>query len=138
MAYWLMKTEPEEFSYDDLAGRGREPWNGVRNAIALKHIRAMRPGDRFLFYHTGGVRAIVGVGQVVSEPYPDPEAGNPRFVVVDVAPLYRFTRPVTLAEVKEEPQFAGWELVRLSRLSVMPVSEADWQRLHEMGGTPPH
>lgn len=133
MAYWLMKSEPEEFSYEDLAVRGREPWDGVRNAVALKHLRAMRPGDRFLFYHSGTQRAIVGVGRIVSEPYPDPRAGNPKYVVVDVAPEYPFPHPVTLAEVKAEPLFADWELVRLSRLSVMPVTESHWRRIHEMG-----
>jgi predicted RNA-binding protein with PUA-like domain len=137
MAFWLMKTEPEEFSYVDLESRGREPWNGVRNAVALKHMRAMQPGDLFLFYHTGGEKAVVGVGKVAVAPYPDPQADNPRFVVVDVVPGYRFRRPVTLAEIKADPVFTDWELVRQSRLSVMPVPEALWGRLHAMGQTTP-
>ncbi len=135
MSHWLMKTEPDEFSYDDLERRGREPWNGVRNATALRHMRQMRPGDTFLFYHTGNVKAIVGVGTVVTEPYPDVTAGDPKYVVVDTAPAYRFSTPVTLAQVKADPRFAQWELVRQSRLSVMPVSDEQWAWLHEMGGT---
>lgn len=133
MAYWLMKSEPEEYSYQDLMKQGRDVWDGVRNAAALKHMRAMRPGDRFLFYHSGSQRAVVGVGRIVSEPYPDPAVADPKYVVVDVAPEYPFPRPVTLAEIKADPLFGDWELVRLSRLSVMPVPESHWRRIHEMG-----
>lgn len=133
MAYWLLKTEPEEFSYADLERLGREPWTGVRNPTAAKHMRAMQPGDLAMIYHTGGVKAIVGVARVVSEPYPDAE--DPRWTVVDVAPAYHFQQPVTLASVKADERFAQWELVRLSRLSVMPVSQEHWGLLHEMGGT---
>ncbi|HEY8346441.1 MAG TPA: EVE domain-containing protein [Symbiobacteriaceae bacterium] len=132
MAYWLMKSEPEVYSYDDLVAQGRDQWDGVKNAVALKHMRAMRPGDRFLFYHSGTQRAVVGVGQIVSEPYPDPALADPRYVVVDVAPEYRLSRPVTLAEIKGDPDLADWELVRLPRLSVMPVTERQWQRIHEL------
>lgn len=135
MAYWLMKTEPDEFSYADLERVGQEPWNGVRNNAALKHMRAMVKGDQFLFYHTGNERAIVGVGRVVREAYPDPQEGTERFVVVDVAPEYQFNQPVTLAAVKAEEMFSSWELVRQSRLSVMPVSVEHWRLLHEMGQT---
>lgn len=131
MAYWLMKTEPDEFSYGDLEQRGREPWNGVRNNTALKHMRAMQPGDLFLFYHTGNERAIVGVGEIISAPYPDPEAGDPRYVVVDTAPRQRL-HPIPLAAIKADPRFADWELVRQSRLSVMPVSAEQWDWLHEL------
>lgn len=137
MAYWLMKTEPDEFSYTDLEQRAREPWNGVRNAVALKHMRAMQPGDSFLFYHTGNEKAVVGVGRIATAPYPDPTAEKDSFVIVDTAPGYRFQRPVTLAEIKADPRFANWELVRQSRLSVMPVSEEMWAWLHEIGQTTP-
>lgn len=133
MAHWLMKTEPEEFSYEDLERAGREPWNGVRNPGALKHMRSMRPGDWAFIYHTGDIRAIVGVARIVSEPYPDPTAENPRIVVVDVAPERRLARPVTLAEIKADPQFADWDLVRQSRLSVMPVGAERWELLLTMG-----
>lgn len=133
---WLLKTEPEEFGYGDLEARGREPWNGVRNPVALKHLRSMQAGDLAFVYHTGNERAIVGVAQVVQAAYPDPEAGDPRFVIVDVTPAYRLARPVTLAEVKADPRFADWDLVRQSRLSVMPVREEHWELLHQMGHTP--
>lgn len=129
-----MKTEPEEFSYEHLQQRGREPWNGVRNPTALKHMRAMQSGDLVFVYHTGQQRAIAGVARVITEPYPDPAAGDPKLVVVDVAPVRRLVRPVTLSEIKADERFAQWELVRQSRLSVMPVSEEHWQLLVGMGG----
>lgn len=135
MAFWLMKTEPEDFSYADLERRGHEPWNGVRNNAALKHMRAMGEGDLFLFYHTGDEKAIVGAGRITRAAYPDPEAGDAKFVVVDTAPAYRFTRPVALAAIKADPAFAEWALVRQSRLSVMPVPPELWQQLHAMGET---
>ncbi len=135
MAYWLMKTEPEEYSYSDLERAGRDVWDGVRNAQALKHMKAMQEGDAVLIYHTGKERAIAGVGRLVRAAYPDPNADNPRYVLVDVAPAYRFNRPVTLQEIKADERFADWALVRQSRLSVMPVSEEHWRLLHEMGQT---
>lgn len=137
MAYWLMKTEPDEFSYADLERVGQEPWNGVRNPTAAKHLRAMQPGDAFLFYHTGGQRAVVGVGRVVSPAYPDPTAEEDRWVAVDTAPAYRFQTPVTLATIKAEPRLADWALVRQSRLSVMPMTEEQWRLVHAMGQTEP-
>lgn len=133
MAYWLLKTEPEEFSFADLMRKGREPWNGVRNPTALKHMRAMKPGDLAFIYHTGKERQIVGVGRVVSEPYPDSTAGDPRIVLVDVAPEFPLPSPVSLSTIKGDPQFGDWELVRQSRLSVMPVSPEHWQTLLHMG-----
>ena len=135
MAYWLMKTEPDEFSYVNLEERGREPWNGVKNPTALKHMRAMAEGDLFLFYHTGDQRAVVGVGRITRTAYPDPQESDPKWAVVDVAPAYRFVQPVTLAAIKADPQFAQWELVRQSRLSVMPVSPDHWRAIHAMGAT---
>ncbi|HLN65096.1 MAG TPA: EVE domain-containing protein [Symbiobacteriaceae bacterium] len=135
MAYWLMKTEPDEFSYTNLEERGREPWNGVKNPTALKHMRAMVEGDLFLFYHTGDQRAVVGVGRITKAAYPDPQESDPKWVVVDVVPAYRFAQPVTLAAIKADAQFAQWELVRQSRLSVMPVSPEHWLAIHAMGAT---
>ena len=137
MAFWLMKTEPDVYSYDDLERAGRDLWDGVRNAAAAKHMRAMRPGDLFLFYHTGDERRVVGVGRIVSEPYPDPTDAEGRWVAVDVEPVYRFRAPVTLAAVKADARFADWALVRQSRLSVMPVTPQQWAWLHEMGETAP-
>lgn len=134
MAYWLMKTEPDEFGFGDLERVGREPWNGVRNATALRHMRQMRRGDLVLIYHTGNEKAVIGIAEVAAEAYPDPTEADPRFVVVDVALRQRLPRPVTLSEIKADPQFADWELVRISRLSVMPVSDQHWQAILGMGG----
>ncbi|HVB09629.1 MAG TPA: EVE domain-containing protein [Bacillota bacterium] len=128
-AYWLVKTEPGDFSYDDLVRLKRDRWDGVRNPGALKNMRSMHPGDLAFVYHTGDERRIVGICRVVSEPYPDPRADDPRWVVVDVEPVERVMRPITLAEIKADPTYKDWELVRQGRLSVMPVPEAIWQRL---------
>lgn len=137
MAYWLVKTEPEDFSYDDLLRLGRDRWNGVTNNTALKHMREMRSGDLAFFYHTGKERAVVAVCRVVSDPYPDPAGSDPKLVVVDVVPGYRLAQPVTLAAIKAEPSFADWELVRLGRLSVMPATPEHWALVHRMAGTEP-
>ena len=134
MAYWLAKTEPDAFSYQDLERLGRDRWDGVRNFVALRHIGKMQPGDRIFIYHTGKTKAIVGVAQVISPAYPDPAEQDPRLVVVDVEPLYPLIRPVTLKEVKQNPAFQEWELVKQSRLSVMPVSEPHWRLIHELAG----
>lgn len=134
MAFWLVKTEPESFGYDDLVRLGRDRWNGVRNPVALRHIRRMNPGDRVFVYHTGKQKAIVGVAEVVSPPYLDPAESSERFVVVDMEPRGLLNRPVTLREIKEEPFFNNWELPRQPRLSVMPVSEEVWNRIHQMAG----
>ena len=129
MAFWLLKTEPGEFSWDDLERDGRTVWDGVPSAPGLKHIRSIRKGDEAIVYHTGNERQAVGLAQVTSDPYPDPAAGDPRLVVFDLAPLRRLAHPVTLAEVKADPAFAGFALVREPRLSVMPVPPALWRRL---------
>jgi predicted RNA-binding protein with PUA-like domain len=132
VARWLVKTEPSEYPYADLEREGRAVWDGIANALAQRHLRAIRRGDELLVYHTGGEKAVVGLARAVSDPYPDP--GNPRLAVVDVEPRRRLPRPVTLAAIKADPAFAGWELVRMSRLSVMPVSDAAWARLRTMAG----
>lgn len=134
MAYWLAKTEPDSYSYTDLERLGRDRWNGVKNFTALKHIGRMKPEDLVLIYHTGKEKAVVGVAEVVSSPYPDPSEDDKRFLVADVKPRYRLTRPVTLKEIKQNPAFAEWELVRQSRLSVMPVTEEHWQLVHSLAG----
>lgn len=135
MAFWLVKTEPNEYSYDDLERAGRDMWDGVRNASAQNHLRSMRPSDPVFIYHTGRERAIVGVGQVVSEPYPDPTDESGKYVAVDIAAQGRLRRPISLAEVKQLPEFAEWELVRQGRLSVMPVPPPLWARLIELSGS---
>lgn len=137
MDYWLVKTEPETYGYADLVRLGRDRWNGVKNPVALKNIKAMQPGDEVFVYHTGKEKAIVGVAQVVSQPYPDPELGNPRFVVVDLEPRYPLPRPVTLKEIKANPAFQDWALVRQSRLSVMPVTKEHWELVLFLSRTPP-
>lgn len=132
MNYWLLKTEPETFSYEDLVKLGRDRWNGVRNFAALKNMRRMQPSDLAFIYHTGTAKAVVGVAEIVKAAYPDPAEENPRFVVVDVVPRYRLPRPVTLQEIKQNPAFQQWELVRQARLSVMPVSASHWQLIHQL------
>jgi predicted RNA-binding protein with PUA-like domain len=134
--YWILKTEPSEFSFDDLRRDGRARWDGVSNAVALKHLRAMRPGDQVLIYHTGDEKRLVGRAEVISEPYPDPSAGDERLVVVDIEPGPALPRPVTLAAIKADPAFQDFGLVRTGRLSVVPVPPALWQRLLGMAGLP--
>ena len=135
MAYWLMKTEPEEYGFHHLEQKERDVWDGVRNFTAIKNIRKMTPGDMAFIYHTGKQKSIVGVAEIVSSAYPAP--GEKKFFNVDVASRYRLPRPVSLAEIKSNPIFAGWELVRLPRLSVMPASREYWSEVHKMGAAPP-
>lgn len=132
MAYWLFKQEPSTYSYSQLEKDGRTVWDGVANNLALKHLRTMRKGDKALFYHTGDEKQVVGIMDVVSDPYPDPK--DSKMVVVDVRPAGRLTRPVTLEQIKNDQAFAGWELVRISRLSVMPVPGKLWDRMMKMAG----
>ncbi len=136
MSYWLAKTEPETYSYADLARLGRDRWNGVKNPVALKNIKAMQPGDQVLIYHTGKQKAIVGIAQVVSLPYPDPELDNPSLVVVDLEPDHLLPRPVTLKEIKANPAFQDWALVHQPRLSVMPVSAGQWELVLKLSTQP--
>ena len=110
-------------------------WDGVSNSLALKHLRNVRKGDRIMFYHSGDEKQIIGVMKAICNAYPDPKAAKQTLAVVDVAPLRRLHRPVTLAEIKQNPSFAGWDLVRLSRLSVMPVPEEIWKRVLSLGST---
>lgn len=132
MAYWLVKTEPAEYSYSDLVRLGRDRWNGVRNFRAIKNLKAMIPGDQVFVYHTGKEKAIVGVAEVVSTPYPDPTVGDPRFVVVDLAPRYQLPQTVSLKTIKQNPFFQEWELVKQPRLSVMPVKTEYWQLILQL------
>ena len=135
MAYWLVKSEPDSFSWDQQMAAGVEPWTGVRNHLAKRHLMAMRVGDRALFYHSNIGKAVVGVVEVVREAYPDPtaEPGSP-WVAVDVKTVSPFPRPVTLAEMKVSPRLEGLALLRQSRLSVMPVSPEHWRTICAMGG----
>jgi len=133
---WLLKTEPTTYSYDQLEKEGRTTWDGVRNNLALAHLRTMKAGDRVLIYHTGAEKAVIGLAKVAKAAYPDPKQDDPKLVVVDVIPERRLERPVTLAEVKAEASLKDLALVRMGRLSVMPVYPAQWKRLLEMGAVP--
>ncbi len=133
-AYWIVKTDTDTYSFDDLQREGRTVWDGVSNALALKHLRSMSPGDRVLIYHSGDEKALAGLARVVSAPYPDPKRGDPKLTVVDLEADRRLERPVTLAAIKAEPVFKDLPLVRMSRLSVGPVPAQQWKRLLAMGG----
>ena len=130
VAYWLFKQEPSAYSYSQLEKDGKTIWDGVTNNLALKHMRSVRKGDRALFYHTGDEKQVVGIMEITSEPYPDPKYSS--LVVVDVKPAGRLGRPVTLSQIKEDPVFEKWELVRISRLSVMPFRQRLWDRIIKM------
>lgn len=127
--HWLVKTEPSTYSFADLVRDRRTVWDGVTSPAGLKNLRAMAAGDEVLVYHTGDERAAVGLATVVRGPYPDPQAGDPKRVVVDLAAGAPLARPVTLADVKADPAFSGFALVREGRLSVVAVPPALWQRL---------
>ena len=134
MAYWLVKSEPDVFGWNQQVANGVEPWTGVRNAMAANNLKAMKQGDLSFFYHSNIGKEIVGVVRVVREAYPDPTDETGRWVCVDMQTVSGFPKPVTLAEIKADPEFAELALVRMSRLSVMAVSEAHWKKLAKMGG----
>ncbi len=131
-SYWLLKTEPSVYSYADLERDGTTVWNGVTNNLALKHLRSVKKGDFILIYHTGDEKKIVGIAEIASNPYPDPKENDPRLTVVDVKAKKKLSKSVTLAEIKIRNQFADFDLVRLPRLSVMPVTESQWKSLMKM------
>ncbi|NUR46440.1 MAG: EVE domain-containing protein [Sphingomonas sp.] len=130
MAYWLMKSEPEAYSWDDLIRDGGTEWDGVRNNAARLHLKAMKPGDEAFFYHSMSDKALVGIMRVTRSAEPDPQA--PDWVRVRVEPVRPLGRPVTLAEIKAEPTLAKMELIRQSRLSVAPVRDDEWAKVLEM------
>jgi predicted RNA-binding protein with PUA-like domain len=134
MAYWLFKSEPGAWSWDDQVKAGAAEWDGVRNHQANNNMKAMKKGDRAFFYHSVNEKSIVGVVEVAKEHYPDPTDKSGRFGMVDVKPVVPVTRPVTLAEIKAEPALANLALVRQSRLSVVPVAAAEWRLLCKMAG----
>jgi predicted RNA-binding protein with PUA-like domain len=134
VAYWFLKSEPTAYGFERLQQDGRAVWDGIRNAQALIHIRAMKRGDQALFYHTGAGKAVVGTVRIDSAPYPDPGAGDPRLAVVDIVPDRALGRPVTLAELKSDPAFKTLGLVRHSRLSVGPVTSEQWKRILRLAG----
>lgn len=135
MSFWLMKTEPDSYSYADLERLGVDKWDGVRNFRALKFMRQMQLDDQIFIYHTGKEKAIVGVAKVAKTAYPDPQEQDARYVLVDVTPCYPLSRPVTLREIKQNASFAEWELVHQPRLSVMPVTYEHWQLVLHLANT---
>lgn len=134
MAYWILKTDADSYPFDQLERERRAVWDGVTNALALKHIRSMAPGDTALIYHSNVGKDLVGLARITSEPYPDPKRQDPKLVVVDLEADRRLPKPVSLAAVKADPAFSDLGLVRMSRLSVIPVPAEQWKKLLQMGG----
>jgi predicted RNA-binding protein with PUA-like domain len=134
MAYWLVKSEPDAYSWDQQVKDGTTAWTGVRNALASNNLKAMKRGDRAFFYHSNIGKEIVGVVEVAREAYQDPTDDTGRWVCVDMKAVGPLKKPVTLADIKAEPGFADLALVRMSRLSVSPVSDAHWKALAKLGG----
>ena len=131
---WLIKEEPTHYSFDDLVRDGHTAWTGVRNPLAQKHLQSMRKGDRIFYYHTGDVRAVVGIAKAASAPYPDPADKTGKLHAIEVAPVKKLKSLVSLAAIKADNTFASFPLVRISRLSVVPVTDDEWRRIEEMAG----
>jgi predicted RNA-binding protein with PUA-like domain len=137
MAYWLLKTEPEEFSWNDQVKRAAkgETWSGVRNFTARRHLQEMKKGDKFFFYQTGDEKQVVGIGEIIRDAYPDPTAKKDEpWVAVTTRAVEPLPKPVTLAAVKAEPKLKDMALVKYSRLSVQPVTAEEWKIVCKMGG----
>jgi len=129
---WLVKEEPTHYSYDQFVADGSTVWSGVKNPLAQKHLRGMKKGDRVFYYHTGDEKAIIGTAKVTTAAYPDPKDPSGKLSVVELAPDRKLKRPVTLAEIKQSGRFADFALVRMSRLSVMPVTDEQWSAIEAM------
>ena len=136
MAYWLLKSEPDTWSYDDQKKKGAkgDAWTGVRNFTARRHLKEMKKGDRAFFYHTGDEKAVVGIVEVLRDAYPDPTAKGEPWVVVDVKTVEALPKPVTLAAIKDEAKLNDMALVKYPRMSVQPVTDAEWKLVCKMGG----
>lgn len=130
---WLLKTEPTEYSWSDLVRSKKATWDGVSNALALQHLRAMKKGDTCVIYHTGKEKAVVGLAEVIKAAYPDPAGDSEKQVVIDLKPLKPLKVPVTLELIKTDKAFQGWDLLRIGRLSVVPTSDAMLSRILELG-----
>jgi len=130
--HWLFKEEPTHYSYDAFVKDGETTWSGVKNPVAQRHLHAVKKGDQIFYYHTGDEKQIVGIAKATSDAYDDPKYKSGKFAVVDVAPVKKLKRPVTLKEIKADPSFKDFPLVRISRLSVMPVSDAEWTRIEKL------
>lgn len=131
---WLFKEEPSNYSYDSLVRDGQTSWTGVRNPLAQKHLRAVAKGDRIFFYHTGDEKAVIGIAKAAAAAYPDPADKTGKLYAVDVLPVRKLDHPVTLAAVKADKSFASFALTRVPRLSVMPVTDDEWDRIVAMSG----
>jgi predicted RNA-binding protein with PUA-like domain len=129
---WLFKEEPTHYSYDALVKDKKTMWSGVKNPLAQKHLRSVKKDDRIFYYHTGDEKSVVGIAKALGDAYPDPSDKSGKHSVVDVAPVKKLPRAVTLAEIKADSAFKDFPLVRISRLSVMPVTDAEWTRIVEM------
>tara|TARA_R110001583_G_scaffold179320_2_gene335984 strand:- start:81038 stop:81451 length:414 start_codon:yes stop_codon:yes gene_type:complete len=137
MAYWLIKTEPSNWSWDDQVAKDVEGWDGVRNYQAANNLRAMKRGDQAFFYHSVKEKSIVGIVEIVCEAYPDPSDAKGKFVQVDVKTVKALKTPVTLNDIKADPRFSELALLKQSRLSVLPIDDASWNAICEMGGVNP-
>ena len=129
---WLFKEEPTHYSFDDLVREKRTVWSGVKNPLAQKHLRSVKKGDRIFYYHTGNEKSVVGIANATGDAYPDPKDKSGKLAAVDVTPVKKLRRPVTLAEIKAKAFFRDFPLVRISRLSVMPVSDREWKEIEKM------
>jgi predicted RNA-binding protein with PUA-like domain len=132
MAFWLLKTEPHCYSWDNLVRDKKATWDGVANATALKNMRTMKKGDLALIYHTGGVREAIGIAEITTAPHPDPKEDDEKLAVVALKPKKKLKRPVSLDEFKADKTFAGWDLLRIGRLSIVPVPPKMWDRIIEL------
>jgi predicted RNA-binding protein with PUA-like domain len=133
--YWLVKSEPETYSWDDLVRDRRTDWTGVRNYAARLHLKAMRPGDEVYFYHSNEGKSVVGIAKVTKAAFPDATADEDGWVAVELAPVAALKQPVTLAQIKAEPALKDIALVRQGRLSVMPLKAAEFSRIRKLGGS---
>jgi len=131
---WLVKEEPTHYSFDDLVRDRQTAWTGVRNPLAQKHLQSMRKGDRIFFYHTGDEKAVVGIAKAASAPYADPADKSGKLHAIDITAVKKLKSPVPLSAIKADKAFASFPLVRISRLSVMPVTDEEWERIESMAG----
>ena len=134
---WLFKEEPANYSFDAFVKDGKTVWSGVKNPLAQKHLRSVKKGDTIFYYHTGDEKSVVGIARATGDAYSDPNDKTGKAAVVDVAPVKKLARPVTLKEIKADPAFKDFALVRISRLSVMPVSAAEWRRIEKLSTSTP-
>ena len=131
---WLFKEEPSNYSFDAFVADKKTTWSGVKNPVAQRNLRSVKKGDRVFYYHTGDEKQIVGIAKALGNAYPDPADQTGKAHVVDIGPVKKLARPVTLKEIKADPFFKDFDLVRISRLSVMPVSDAQWARIEKLAG----